>query len=220
MPRRDEVTIDSLQRKYLKLINRPDVSEEEVHQFLVEYPVFIPAWFPYENTIFSKLKLGNQHTVDFAHARTNTPGATWHLIEIEKPQDQLFTKAGNPTAKLTHAMRQLQDWYGWFIEERDFVFRRFPHQSFMREAGLWKPELWLVIGRRASVADSDRRLLQRLNEGHIMIKTFDSLLDQAAWPTCEKRKPLRCCNYVNGRIEVISEMKMNISYSISSKPGV
>src|SRR5687767_13568986 len=108
MPKPAEVSIDSLQRKFLKLINRPDVSEEELHQFLVDFPVFVPALWPYENTIFSKLTLANQHTVDFAHARTNTPGATWHLIEIERPQDPLFTKAGNPTAKLSHAMRQLQ----------------------------------------------------------------------------------------------------------------
>jgi Domain of unknown function (DUF4263) len=212
-----EVSIDTLQRKFLKLINGADVSEEDVHQFLVNYPVFVPALWPYENTIFSKLSLANQHTVDFAHARTNTPGATWHLIEIERPQEALFTKAGNPTAKLSHAMRQLQDWYSWFIEERDFVFRRFPHQSFMRKAGLWKPELWLVMGRRASVADSDRRLLQRLNEGHVIIKTFDWLLDHAAWPACDRSAPLRCCNFVNGRIAVISQMKMNVSFSLSSK---
>lgn len=220
MQTRDEISIDKLQRRFLKLINRPNVAEEEIHQFLVQYPVFVPALWPYENTIFSKLNLGNQYTVDFAHARTNTHGATWHLIEIEKPQDLLFTKAGNPTAKLSHAMRQLQDWYSWFVEERDFVLRRFPHQSFMREAGLWKPELWLIMGRRASVADSDRRLLQRLNEGHIIIKTFDWLSSHASWPTCVRSAPLRCCSYVTGRIEVISEIKMNVSFSISGKRTV
>src|SRR5262245_355668 len=111
---------ENLHMRYLNLINRIDVSEEDVHQFLVRYPAFLPLLFPYENTVFSKLPLGNQHVVDFAFARENTPGVTWHLIEIEKPQDRLFTKSGNPSAALSHGLRQILDWKTWFLENRDY----------------------------------------------------------------------------------------------------
>ena len=206
-----------LKKEYLALISRPKVSEEKVHQFLVDFPMFLPLWYPYENTVFSKLPLGNQHTTDFAHVREDSPGAKWHFIEIEKPCDRLFTKAGNPSAKLTHAMRQLHDWESWYLENRDYVGRHFPF-SELRLANIHaNPELRLVIGRRAEIGNNERKLMQRLSDRPIMIMTFDRLADQISWPSCEHEKSLKTCSFVNGRIKRIAEMQMNITFSVSSR---
>jgi hypothetical protein len=220
MARSRSISIRTILRQYLALIGDPRVSEERVHQFLVEHPALIPALWPHENTVFSKLALGSQHEVDFAHTRENTPGATWHLIEIEKPQDLLFTKSGNPSAKLIHAMRQLQDWQTWFLENRSYILNNFPYQKFMQDWGLWKPELLLVIGRRKTLNDSNRKLTQRLSEQGIQIMTFDRLADRLFMPMRDRSQPLRSCKYLNGRIQVVSEMTMHISYTVCIKRGI
>lgn len=210
-----ELTADAIRKEYLGLINQKRISEEKIHQYLVSRPALLPALWPYENIVFSKLQLGNQHAVDFAHVRHNTPGATWHLIEIEKPQDPLFTKSGNPSSKLTHAMRQLQDWNTWFLENRGYVLRNFPHTNFMQKHGLWRPELILVIGRRGAVGDRDQKLMQRLSEGGISLMTFDSLADKLWSPYWDDRQRLlRVCRFANGKIHGISEMRMKVSYTL------
>jgi hypothetical protein len=210
---------ENLQARYLDLINRPDVSEEEVHQFLVRYPAFLPLWFPYENTVFSKLPLGNQHVVDFAFARENTPGVTWHLVEIEKPQSRLFTKSGNPSAALSHGLRQILDWKTWFLENRDYVRRYFPYREQVDAIGLCEPELLLVIGRRAEVADGDRKLMQRLSNG-VDIMTFDRLAEHIFSPPCDRRYPIRSCRFVGGVVQKVSieaEMTMSVHWSVKDE---
>ena len=79
-----KITFEQLQEEYEQLLDGPVQKEEVYHQFFVKYPIFLPLWKPYNNVIFSKLNLSTQHQVDFAFARENTPGMTWHFIEIEK----------------------------------------------------------------------------------------------------------------------------------------
>lgn len=216
----NKIGLKELREEYLATVSRPRVAEEVVHQFLVDYPVFLPISWPYQNTVFSKLHLGSQHATDFCHIRVDSPGAKWHLIEIEKPGDRLFTKSGNPSSKLTHAMKQLYDWESWFIEERDYVLRHFPHKTLMNEHGLIpESELQLVIGRRSELGDNERKLMQRLTSRPIMIMTFDRLAEQVSWPACETEETLRTCRFAGGEIETISAMKMNVSFSVCPSPA-
>lgn len=208
----------TLRTQYFALIDRADVSEEEIHQFLVRYPVFLPLWFPYQNTIFSKMPLGNQHITDFSFARMDSPGVTWHFVEIEKPQDPLFTQSGDPTTKLTHAIRQLHDWETWFINNRDYVQRHFPHRELMRQIGLYKSSLHLVMGRRGSLAEEQRQLIQRLETPGIEIMTFDRLATRLSSPAYDVEQPLRSCRFIGRQIQKIEtafEISMQISFTIT-----
>jgi hypothetical protein len=155
---------ESIRDEYLTVISRPNVAEEDVHQLIAKYPVLLPLWRPYQNTVFSKMPLGNQHVVDFAFGRRNTPGVTWHFIELCKPSDRLFTRSGDPTKELSHGLRQLLDWNSWFTENLAFLRRNFPYQELMNEIGLWaRLELTLVIGRRQSVLDRNRPLMREIS---------------------------------------------------------
>lgn len=214
---RQRLSIHTIRDRYLKLIRSPRVPEEVVHQFLVEHPALLPLWFPWQNVVFSKLPLGNQHISDFSFARQNTPGVTWHLIEIERPEYRLFTKSGNPTAKLTHALRQAHDWMTWFIENRDYIVRTFPFVDLVKNYGLWRPEMVVVIGRRSDMSDRDRKLLQRLSE-QVRIVSFDRLADEIGSPAAERGKPLRTCSWVNGEIRVLAEMHPRMYYDIDIDP--
>jgi hypothetical protein len=154
------------------------------------------------------MPLGNQHVVDFAFGRWNTPGATWHFIELCKPSDRLFTKSGDPTKQLSHGVRQLQDWNSWFTKNLDFVRRNFPYQELMNEIGLWPDlELILVIGRRQSISNRNRSLMGEISSYPIRVQTFDSLAE-FHWPPLVDNKPLRVCRFVNGRIQEITRLPL------------
>ncbi|HEU0099110.1 MAG TPA: Shedu anti-phage system protein SduA domain-containing protein [Allosphingosinicella sp.] len=123
-----------------------EFKEEVLHRYLVKYPALLPLWRPWQNKVYSKFPLGNQHVTDFAFVRDDSPGLRWHFIEIERPNDRLFTKAGDPTARLSHALRQLHDWHNWFINNRDYVATYFPNSERIKKIGLTDPHLTLIMG--------------------------------------------------------------------------
>jgi hypothetical protein len=210
MPR--EIKIDKIWSGLAKLMEQTTASEEDFHQYMVRYPALIPAWLPQNNVIYSKFRLGSQHVADFAFCRDDSPGFRWHFIEIERPKDRLFNRAGDPTARLAHAIRQLHDWSAWFQENRDHVAKYFPHAERAVRFGLADPHLTLVIGRREQINAWNRPLMRRIGGG-ITVHTFDSLRSnlKTAW-LADDDKPLRCCA-LNGNDEVeLSSMKIDIRY--------
>lgn len=46
------------------------------------------------------------------------------LVEIERADNTLFTNGGDPSSKLTHAIRQVQDWKLWIRDNRDYYQRQ------------------------------------------------------------------------------------------------
>jgi hypothetical protein len=209
-----EVTINEIWDEFVQLMERAEASEEDFHQYMVRYPSLIPVWLPQDNVVYSKFRLGSQHVADFAFCRDDSPGFRWHFIEIERPRDRLFNKSGDPTARLTHALRQLHDWSAWFQENRDHVAKYFPHAEKAVQFGLAEPHLTLVIGRRQLINSWDRPLMRRIG-GDVSIRTFDSLRGnlKTAWLT-DDDKPLRCCA-LNGAKEIqLSSMKIDIRYQM------
>lgn len=193
------------------------MSEESVHQFLTRYPALLPVYWPFDNLVFSKLPLGSQHVVDFAFARENTGGVTWHFIEIERPGNAIFTKNGDPATRVVHGMRQIADWTTWFRDNRDYVRRHFPFAARMSRLGLTEPECILIIGRRSAVADRDRgRYDQMARNARLRLVTFDRLVDHLAGPALDDRTaPLRVARFVNGDVrapEVICQMTMDVRW--------
>ena len=83
------------------LLDSGTTTEEQIHQFLASTPVFLPLYWPFQNRVFSKLRLGGDLVSDFGYARNTTIGLVWYFIEIESPKTKLFRKNGDPTAGLT-----------------------------------------------------------------------------------------------------------------------
>jgi hypothetical protein len=79
-----EVSIREVWSDFENLMERPGAAEEDFHRYMVQYPCLIPVWFPIDNVVYSKFKLGSQHVADFAFARDDTTGFRWNFIEIEK----------------------------------------------------------------------------------------------------------------------------------------
>lgn len=65
---------------------------------------------------FAEVPFGPEFRCDFLWLNDNSDGPEWVLVEIEKPKMQLFTKNGDPSALLNHAIEQVKSWNRYFNE--------------------------------------------------------------------------------------------------------
>ena len=89
--------------------------ESDIQRFLEAHPLFLTqqisggsgAW------VIPQKRLGAEHVTDFMIGRKASGGLEWYAVELERPKAKMFTKTGNPSADLTHALRQISDWRVW-----------------------------------------------------------------------------------------------------------
>lgn len=153
------------------LIERPGVHEKrDVHEFIKSHSFIL---FPNPDAVTSEVPigLGTEFRIDFLVQR---PDGSYLLVEIENPQATLFTKSGDFSAGVNHAVRQVEDWQEWIEANLPTVERYFP--------GIRAPEAWIVIGRDRGLADAEKRRLVRRNinmRGRVTIRTYDDALRDA-----------------------------------------
>ncbi len=63
---------------------------------------------------FNEVSFGDTYRCDFCWLNDNSDGAEWVIVEIEKPKMKLFTKQGEPTSELNHAIEQIKSWQRYF----------------------------------------------------------------------------------------------------------
>jgi hypothetical protein len=164
--------IDEITNKWQQLLLRR-LSEETYQRFLNEHA----ALFFNNCLVISKFRLGSDYTPDFILAEDNrSDGITFNLIELETPWCPPFTKRGNPSARLTTALQQVQNWRRWLLDHRHEALKLFPA---VRMRAYREPtfKFTVFIGDRCNSEPwLDRRhdLAERLS---IKIRSFDSLTD-------------------------------------------
>lgn len=126
-------------------------------------------------------RLGAEHVVDFMIADQSSMGLHWIAVELESPRAKLFTKRGDPTACLSHAIRQLQDWRGWLSKNLAYARRKTSRGGLglfgvrSRLAGI------ILIGRRSDLREQDEDLRNQMCEDlAILIHTYDWLIPDYA----------------------------------------
>lgn len=152
--------------------------EEHIHQFLATHTYFFNGIVRVFSglPIYSKVKLGAEYEMDFCYMDPNSSGPEWNLIEIERPGYKLFTKSGNQTKELTHAIGQVQKWHDWIDSNKSYAEKLMPLIKYQK--GI------VVIGRQSEVINNShlKNRLKRINydyRGSIEVRTFDSLLRAA-----------------------------------------
>lgn len=65
---------------------------------------------------FHEISFGGDMRCDFAWLNDNSDGPEWVLLEVEKPDMDLFTKSNDPTSNLYHAIEQIASWRRYFNE--------------------------------------------------------------------------------------------------------
>jgi hypothetical protein len=156
--------------------------EAEMQAFLEAHPEFLCQHLPAARGywVIPTKRLGSEHITDFLVGEDTPHQPTWYAVELERPQASLFTGRGDPSAALTHAMRQIDDWRNWLSRNRDYASRA-PELAGLG-LGDVDPELeGLVIIGRGSMLDAAvedrRRRLARANR--MRIETYDWLIPQA-----------------------------------------
>jgi Domain of unknown function (DUF4263) len=117
---------DSIVQQWIRLLETA-TKEEELHKFLAANA---GLFFLDSNRRFiclSKVRLGANHVIDFAVATEGySRGLSWNLIEIELARTAPYNKDGTPSARLTRAVQQTQDWRRWIQNNRREVSKLFP----------------------------------------------------------------------------------------------
>ncbi len=203
----------ALKQEFFTLLDTAAPSRDRIIEFLVNWPIFLPLWHPHANTVFRRLDLGDDHVVDFAYVRANTPGATWRFIHVGHPNTPLLeNRVASKSLYDTAAV--LSQWNDWFADNLDYAKDHFPFPEFTEREFLdCNPELVLVIGRRAQILEfQDHPTLENWSFvdpsvlPRITFVTFDSLADNFLNPSVHPRSPLSCCQFTDGRMRQCAEV--------------
>lgn len=152
--------------EFKKLVN-DDHPEEVYQQFLSKHPVFID---PLASKVIPKQRLGIEHITDFVLQRLDNE---YIVVEIEKPQDKIFTNGNDFTAKFTHAYGQVLDFQEWVDAHGEYARNLIPNIS--------TPRGMLIMGLRVGLSDYQAAKLKRLNfnSKSVDVFTFDDLIKKA-----------------------------------------
>ena len=175
----------TLAEQFLELIDSR-ASEERIHQFLVENPEILHASLHGSDQILSKPNL-HKYIPDFAAGveQMTIRRWSWILVEIEPAEFTLITNGGNPSAKLTHAVRQVSDWRNWISENTAYARTILPDITPSCH-GL------IVMGRRRTINAKLAKQLRAYRDSLSRIEIhsydwlYDNILSQAEQGICRR----------------------------------
>jgi hypothetical protein len=180
--------VNALKEQFRLLIDRPDVTEPEIQRFMEQHSELIPTPYRlnhdlYAEGILSKFELDRDKKVDLAFLTKSS--AEWRLvlIELERPQKQLFieTPYTDFHSDTRYAISQIEDWKS-FVESHPQELRR-RIEPFMRPRQFRDNPIGvkylLVIGRHPAPTynrEQSARLKRLCEESSIQMITYDSML--------------------------------------------
>jgi hypothetical protein len=166
--------------------------EAPIQAFLENHPVLLIQHLAAGGRfVMPRKRLGAEFISDFIIGEHHSFGYDWQVVELESPRVPLFTRAGDPRAELTHAIRQIQDWRAWLKRNQNYASRS------RKEAGLGLTDIsasvpgLIIMSRRSLVPeDTNDRRRQMSSDISIQIHTYDYLLSWARgavsrWPAVD-----------------------------------
>lgn len=164
----------SIERRWYSLVENPKVKESQLQEFLAKHA---SLFFGKAVFVISRAELGSDFQVDFVLATDEASyGIGYTFVEIETPQSVVYTRGGDPAARLTHAMQQVRNWKAWLARHRGHVRRFFPSVYWGREE-FTNFSYCIVIGRRATKAFQSARRNILARENGISIRSFGHFTD-------------------------------------------
>lgn len=169
--------VDSLEERLNSAKN-----ERDMQSYLEEHPLLLIQHLGggHGRWVIPHQKLGVQFVTDFVIAEKSSIGFEWVAVELESPIAKLFTKKGDPSATLNHAIRQISDWRAWLKKNQNYAARS------RSENGLGLMDIdsdipGLIISGRESALSPDTKELRRQLCANLNIKihTYDWLVRMA-----------------------------------------
>jgi hypothetical protein len=165
--------------------------EEELQVFLKNHPdLLLNALIGYRGCVcIPKEKLGISHVTDFLVAWRDSMGFWWLGVELENPNAQMFTKIGDQSKALTHAINQIQKWRIWLKNQA--VTARSPIDEGGHSLIDIDDQLpsFILIGRRYT-QKNDSTILRRqiLKDSRIAVHPYDWIINQVRPPRRPEQK--------------------------------
>jgi len=164
--------------------------EEQLQQVLTRIPVLLVQNMKggHGRWVIPKKKLGSEYVTDFVIGERHSFGFDWVAVELESPKSRMFTKEGNPTKQLTHAIKQIQDWRAWLKRNQDYAARE------LVKGGLGLTDIdsnipgMILIGRRNADDSTDELRRQMVQDLKIKIHSYDSLVEWGRSRARHRRK--------------------------------
>lgn len=166
--------IDSVIEEWCSLL-KDERKEHDYHAFIKEHSGLLLVDGVNSYLAISKLKLGSRLETDFAIPyEKHSAGLYWELVEIKTPYASPYNANGNPSAKLTEAIQQVQDWKEWLKDNRREACKLFQSNG-VRSCREPNFSFTIVIGNRENSEKylSKRNYLAR--SLGIEIRSFDYL---------------------------------------------
>jgi hypothetical protein len=156
--------------------------EEDMQRFLEAHPRMLAQQLNGERLawVMPRRRLGSEYVTDFLIAQRAAGRYSWCAVELERPQARMFTRNGDPSHVLTHALRQIADWRTWLARNLGYASQT-PERSGLGLVDI-EPDLdgMVIIGRDSEVppgaADLRRTICRSYN---VRIETYDWLLSAA-----------------------------------------
>ncbi|MGD9162748.1 MAG: DUF4263 domain-containing protein, partial [Desulfobacteraceae bacterium] len=181
--------IEAIKHQFETVAAKKD--EESIHKFLISFNFLFDNIFSMNCAIFSKYHLAESYIPDFLilgnsiFRQTISPIMTF--IEIERADFKLFTKKGDPSSHLSHAISQVQQWKKWLLTNYEhFRSKLMQKISINNEVEFltkylvhgFKAQFAVIIGRKNTLTTENRLLLEQMNNDYrdIQILTYDTLL--------------------------------------------
>lgn len=125
-------------------------------------------------------RLGAEYVPDFVIGEKHSLGFEWQVVELESPKAVFFTKNGDPSKVLNHAIRQITDWRSWLKQNQGYASR--PKE----ENGLGLIDIdssvkgLIILGRRSDIDSTTNERRRQLGSNlNIDIHTYDWLVECA-----------------------------------------
>lgn len=181
--------------------------EQAVHNFFQDNDWILRFGTFDDSLVLSKFRLADKYIPDFTvigmERLSRSPRPLITFIEIERSTEPLYTKSGDPTSFLTHAIQQAQDWKTWVEEKREYLiteFARITHERVPNKDMSSSMEQWnkyyreefnegirygfsdrylVIAGRRTEMTISERIKLASTNENlhKIRVITYDCIVE-------------------------------------------
>lgn len=160
------------------LLLAQDRKEKDYHLFIKDHSgIFLVDGIRSYLSV-SKIKLGSRLETDFAIPYENhSAGLCWELVEIKTPSASPYNSSGNPSAKLTEAIQQIQDWNSWLKDNRNEASKLFQSNG-IRATRNPNFEFTIIIGNRENTEKYLSKRNSLADSLGIQIRSFNYLTER------------------------------------------
>lgn len=146
--------------------------------------------------VLREYRLGSDFVADFLIVRPmRSLPPKIILVELEPPNDKIFTKDGLNSNRLAKAIKQVSDWHVWinknqvyFVDSLKKILNNIVDPLYMRE--LFRKDTieidkFIFIGTRSNIKNNDKRNSVSVSVPNVRINTYDTFLDISTSFDCD-----------------------------------